>query len=64
MQRSCTDYGTRTRIESTEATGIYSFVFISYMCEYEFNTFGTTRVEISLMSLYLNPDVIDVNLVT
>jgi len=59
MQRSCTDYGTRTRIESTEATGIYSFVFISYMCEYEFKTFGATRVEIILMSLYLNPDVID-----
>ena len=64
MQRSCIEYGTRTRIETTEATGIYSFVFISYMCEYEFNTFGATRVEISLMSLYLNPDVIDVNLVT
>ena len=62
MHRSCTEYGTRTRIETTEATGIYSFVFISYMCEYEFKTFGATRVEIRLMSLYLNPDVIDVSL--
>jgi len=26
------EYGTKTRIEPTEATGIYSFVFISYMC--------------------------------
>ena len=63
MQRSCTEYETRTRIETTEATGIYSFVFISYMCEYEFNTFGATRVEISLMSLHLNPVVIGIRLV-
>jgi len=27
-----TEYGTKSRIEPTEATGIYSFVFISYMC--------------------------------
>jgi len=31
MQRIYTEYGTKTRIEPTEATGIYSFVFISYM---------------------------------
>ena len=31
MQRRYTDYGTKTRIEPTEATGIYSFVFIPYM---------------------------------
>jgi hypothetical protein len=31
MQRIYTEYGTKTRIEPTEATGIYSF-FISYMC--------------------------------
>jgi len=32
MQRSNTEYGTKTRIDSTEATGTYSFVFIPYMC--------------------------------
>jgi len=32
MQRSYTEYGTKTRNERTEASGIYSFVFISYMC--------------------------------
>jgi len=32
MQRIYTEYGTKTRIEPTEATGIYSFVFISYIC--------------------------------
>jgi len=31
MQRSFTEYGTKTRIEPTEATGIYSLVFILYM---------------------------------
>jgi len=64
MQRSCTEYGTRSRIETTEATGIYSFVFISYMCEYEFKIFGDTRVEIILISLHLNPVVIDIRLET
>jgi len=32
MQRIYTEYGTEIRIEPTEATGFYSFVFISYMC--------------------------------
>ena len=32
MQRSHTEYGTKTRIEPTEASGIYSLVFIRYMC--------------------------------
>jgi len=32
MQRSYTEYGTKTRIELTEANGIYSLVFIPYMC--------------------------------
>jgi len=32
--------------------------------EYDFKTFGATRAEMRLMSLYLNPDVIDVNLET
>jgi len=32
IQRRCTEYGTKTRNEPTEATGIYSFVFyILYM---------------------------------
>ena len=34
IQRRCTEYGTKTRIEHKEATGIYSFVFIPYMCLY------------------------------
>ena len=29
MQRIYTEYGTETRIKPTEATGIYSFVFIT-----------------------------------
>jgi len=32
MQRSYTEYGTKTGIEPTEATVIYSLVFIPYMC--------------------------------
>jgi len=32
MQRSYREYGTDTRNEPTDATGIYSFVFIPYMC--------------------------------
>ena len=32
MQRIYTEYKTKTRIETTKATGICSFVFISYMC--------------------------------
>ena len=32
MQRRYTEYGTKSRNEPNEATGIYSFVFIPYMC--------------------------------
>jgi len=32
MQRSYVEYGNETRIETTEATGIYSLVFKPYMC--------------------------------
>jgi len=31
MQRSYAEYGTETRIEPTEGTGIYSLVFIRYV---------------------------------
>jgi len=31
MQRSYAEYGTDTRIEPTEATGIYSLLFIPYV---------------------------------
>jgi len=31
MQRSYTEYETKSRIEPTEATGIYSFSFLHYM---------------------------------
>ena len=50
MQRSYAEYGSETRIEPTEGTGIYSLVFI--LCaEYEFETFGSTRDQIRLMAL-------------
>jgi len=32
MQRIYTDYGTESIIEISEATGVYSCVFISYIC--------------------------------
>jgi len=32
MKRNYTEYGTKTEFGPTEATGIYSFVFIPYMC--------------------------------
>ena len=32
MQRRYTEYGTKPRTEPNEATGIYSFVFMPYMC--------------------------------
>ena len=32
MQRRYTEYGTKPRIEHNEVTGIYSFVYIPYMC--------------------------------
>ena len=64
MQRRYTEYGTKTRIEPNEATGIYSFVFMPYMCEYEFETFGSTSDQIRLMAFYLHTEVIDVGLET
>ena len=54
------EYATKTRIEPTEPTGIYSFVL---MCsEYEIEAFDATSDEIRLMVFYLNPDIIDVSL--
>ena len=50
MQRSYAEYGTETRIEPTEATGIYPLVFITYVLN-EFETFGTTSDQIRLMAL-------------
>jgi len=32
MQRTYTEYGNEATIVPTEATGIYSLVFIPYMC--------------------------------
>jgi len=32
IQRRYTENGTKTRIEPNEEKGIYSFVFIPYMC--------------------------------
>ena len=50
MQRSYAEYGTETRIEPTEATGIYSLVFILYVLNM-FETFATTSDQIRLMAL-------------
>ena len=50
MRRRYTEYGTETRIEPTEATGIYSLVFIPYVLNM-FETFGTTSDQIRLMAL-------------
>ena len=50
MQRSYAEYGTETRIEPTEATGIYSLVFIPYVLNM-FETFATTSDQIRLMAL-------------
>ena len=63
IQRIYAEYGTKTRIEPTEATGIYSFLFL-ICAEYEFEIFGATINEIRLMAFYLNPGIIDVSLKT
>ena len=41
MQCSYTEYGTKSRIEPTEATGIYSLCLYLICAEYEFETFGS-----------------------
>ena len=46
MQRSYAEYGTETRIEPTEETGVYTLC-----AEYEFETFGSTSDHVSLMAL-------------
>ena len=63
MQRNFTEYATETRIEPTEPTGIYCFVFIFYVLN-EFEAFDAASDEIRLMAFYLNPDFIDVSLKT
>ena len=62
MQRNFTEYATETRIETTEATGIYSFVLYLICAEYEFEAFDATSEEICLMAFYLNQDFIDFGL--
>jgi len=64
MQRSYTEYGTKTRIEPTEAIGIYSLVFIPYMCwicvrniwfykwSNTFNGVNTDVIDVSLATIY------------
>ena len=64
MQRIYTEYGTKTRTEPTEASGIHSFVFISLMCRYEFETLGATSDEMRLKAFYLDTDFIVVSLKT
>ena len=62
MQRMYTEYATKSRIEPTEPTGVYSFVRIC--AEYEIKAFDVTSDIIRLMVFYLNPDFIDVSLKT
>ena len=64
MQRRYTEYGTKSRNEPNEATGIYFFCLYLICAEYEFETFGSTSDQIRLMAFYLHTDVIDVNLET
>jgi len=51
MQRSYTEYRSKTRIEPTEAIGIYSLCLYLTCAEYEFETFGSTSDQIRLMAL-------------
>ena len=51
MQRSYTKYGTKTRIEPTEAIGIYSYFLNLLSAGYEIKTFGSTSDQIHLMAL-------------
>ena len=62
IQRSYTEYGTKTIIEPTEVIGIYSLCLYILCADYEFETFGATSDQIRLMALYPNPDVIRVSL--
>jgi len=62
MQGNFTEYATETRIEPTEATGIYCFSLYLICAEYEFEAFDAASDEIRLMAFYLNPDFIDVSL--
>ena len=60
MQRSYTEYRSKTRIEPTEAIGIYSLCLYLTCAEYEIETFGSTSDQTRLMAFYLHTDVIDV----
>ena len=64
MQCRYTEYGTKTRIEPNEATGIFSLCLYLTCAEYEFETFGSTCDQIRLMAFYLHTDVIRVGLET
>jgi len=64
MQRIYNEYGTKTIIEPTEVTGIYSFVFFLKCADYELKSFGATSNEILLMTFSLKPDFLDVSLKT
>ena len=55
MQRIYTEYATKTRMEPTEPTHIYSFVL--KCAEYEIEAFHATSDEIHLMVFYLNPEL-------
>jgi len=61
MQRRYTEYGTKSRIEPTEANGIYFLCLYLICAEYEFETFGTTSDQTRLMAIFLHTDVIDVS---
>jgi len=58
MRTACSVSILKTRIEPTEATGIYYLIFD----EYEFESFSATSGQIRLMAFYLKPEVIGVSL--
>jgi len=62
MQLSYTEYGTKTRIEPTEATGIYSLVFIPYICWIWFRIIWLYKWSNTFNGV--NTDVIEVGLET
>jgi hypothetical protein len=57
LQRRCTELGTKTRIASTEATGVYSFDIYLVCAENAVETLGFSSIEIRLMAFYIKQNV-------
>ena len=64
IQSIYTEYGTKTIIEPTETTGIYSFMFSLYVLTMSSKNLALQGDEKLLMAFYLNTDFIDVILKT